>query len=243
MYVINYVQGGFIIISATKEYFPILAYSDENQFELNPKNGGATDWVNQTQYAINHSNELPDSIQSKIFAIWQHYDPQPQTTEGSVSKGSTEENTAIYDRISAMRSAYPGYSFRPLSGCSSSTFPVNSGIYETLCNYANECNSPYEYTIVAIKDIIATSTTGHLLTTKWDQGATFNNLCPYYYYSTHMGPSANNPLYTESVGNTFLSMNWGWGGSNDGWFGPNQVNPSGGNGYNNNRINLYISKK
>lgn len=58
MYVINYDGGGFVIVSATKDYFPILAYSDENNFVYNEEIGGLEIWMEETQEAIRQSESL-----------------------------------------------------------------------------------------------------------------------------------------------------------------------------------------
>lgn len=34
MYIINYEGGGFVIVGATKNYYPILAYSDTNSINI-----------------------------------------------------------------------------------------------------------------------------------------------------------------------------------------------------------------
>lgn len=44
MYVINYADGGFVIISATKDYYPVLAYSDEGSFVLSEDMGSVAVW-------------------------------------------------------------------------------------------------------------------------------------------------------------------------------------------------------
>ena len=48
MYIINYRDGGFAIVSATKNCYPVLAYSDEGSFTLSKDMGGALcGWITQ----------------------------------------------------------------------------------------------------------------------------------------------------------------------------------------------------
>ena len=52
MYVFNYPNGGFVIISATKDYYPILAYSDEFNFDTSLNIDGVTSWIEETKDAV-----------------------------------------------------------------------------------------------------------------------------------------------------------------------------------------------
>ena len=52
MYIINYRDGGFAIVSATKNCYPVLAYSDEGSFTLSKDMGGAAVWLDNTKKAI-----------------------------------------------------------------------------------------------------------------------------------------------------------------------------------------------
>ena len=67
-YVINYEGGGWAIISATKDYYPILAYSNESQFVLDTTdmNGGLKIWLNETIQAIESSENFDPQTTSQI---------------------------------------------------------------------------------------------------------------------------------------------------------------------------------
>lgn len=56
MYIINYREGGFAIVSATKNCYPVLAYSDEGSFTLSKDMGGAAVWLDKTKKAIINSD-------------------------------------------------------------------------------------------------------------------------------------------------------------------------------------------
>lgn len=45
MYVINYSGGGFVIISARKTYYPVLAYSDKSNFSREYLISGLEEWM------------------------------------------------------------------------------------------------------------------------------------------------------------------------------------------------------
>ena len=60
MYVINYPEGGWVIVGATRNYYPVLAYSDEGSFEIKPEAemGGAFLWLEETKEAVRVSAAL-----------------------------------------------------------------------------------------------------------------------------------------------------------------------------------------
>jgi hypothetical protein len=74
MYVINYCGGGFVVVSATKDYYPILAYSDENDFVLSDDMEGVAVWMEETKEAIRQSGSLDEATKAKIHRLWQQYE-------------------------------------------------------------------------------------------------------------------------------------------------------------------------
>ena len=53
MHAVIYPEGGFVIVSATKDYFPVLAYSDENPFDMEVAlQSGVSVWLEETKAYI-----------------------------------------------------------------------------------------------------------------------------------------------------------------------------------------------
>ncbi len=73
IYIINFDNNnGFIAISASKSYYPILAYSKEGNFITNNSMPGAlTEWINGTVQSVENSKELPTDSISKYIQLWQ----------------------------------------------------------------------------------------------------------------------------------------------------------------------------
>lgn len=70
LYVINYKNNqGFIIISATNQYLPVLAYNENGHFEVNVVNGASV-WLEEQQTAIQNLSILPDSIRLMYKQQW-----------------------------------------------------------------------------------------------------------------------------------------------------------------------------
>ncbi|MBR1595407.1 MAG: Spi family protease inhibitor [Phocaeicola sp.] len=62
MYVVNYADNkGWVIVSASTDYAPILAHSDEGNFEVSNIEGNAIEvWVDETKAAIESMKTAPD---------------------------------------------------------------------------------------------------------------------------------------------------------------------------------------
>jgi len=76
MHVVNYPEGGFVIVSATRSYFPILAYSEDNNFVLASEEEmrGLTVWLDETKAAIRSSDSLDDETKGRIRMEWRSYE-------------------------------------------------------------------------------------------------------------------------------------------------------------------------
>lgn len=186
MYIINYPDQKFIIIGATRNYYPILAYSDKNNLSINQESG-LLEWLKETKYAIKESESYDEDLTSRMRFLWNFYE-KPQVKEVAQTRGSAEENRVMRARMSELMQLYPGYYCRPLSQCSSSDFPLyGTDIYEKLCRLASQFNTPLEYTICAIKDNSHFDGVDPLTQTEWHQGYPFN------------APYNNNPIGCVTV--------------------------------------------
>lgn len=178
-YVVNNADGGWVIVSATTDYYPILAFSDCGHITLDAnKSDGLKDWIDETILAIEESDKLDDETSSIIAAEWLQYASDTQIEQLSdLPGGSSPEAVMCRNRMKELNETYytDGWSFRTLSSLTS------MGIPNQVYSIADQVGSPYEYTIVGIKDISLKTTVGPLLSTKWGQGNGFNELCPNQY--------------------------------------------------------------
>jgi hypothetical protein len=75
MHVVTYPEGGFVIVSATKDYFPVLAWSDENPFDLeNVSQSGVSVWMEETKDAIRASEDFDAEAKAQIRQQWLLYE-------------------------------------------------------------------------------------------------------------------------------------------------------------------------
>lgn len=82
IYVVNYKDNhGFLLISATKRYCPVLAYADKGNFDVSRIGvSGLVDWHAETLSAIELARQLPDDSIQKFRSMWQRYE-QPQISK------------------------------------------------------------------------------------------------------------------------------------------------------------------
>lgn len=74
MYVINYKNGGFVIVSATKAFYPILAYSEDGTFPVRQEEVGLRIWLEETKRAISDYAQVQDSIKDAFRMMWSQYE-------------------------------------------------------------------------------------------------------------------------------------------------------------------------
>jgi hypothetical protein len=183
MYIINYPEGGFAIVSATRNYYPILAYSEEGSFELSPATGwgGVAVWLGETKEAIKGSEALDDSIKSTMRAAWTSFEPvEINRVENPLRNNVTYARYAAMDnRMGDLMMQYSSSgwdTYYPLDVADE--FLPNSGVGQELYEAALNRGASPQFSILAIKEVLNTQQVGPLLTTQWHQNAPFNNECP-----------------------------------------------------------------
>lgn len=102
-YVINYAdKGGFIIVSASKGYYPILAQSDEGSFHVSAITDShpASLWLGEQKNYIRYSQSLPDSVRQQIASEWMRYNPEiAYLPASSRSEDYPDKPQVFYDSL------------------------------------------------------------------------------------------------------------------------------------------------
>lgn len=87
MYVFNYEGGGFVIVGSTRNYYPILAYSDKGSFVLQDDMGPVDVWLDETKVCIKNSSSQSAETKAQMQQLWARYD-------GTITFPSQEELAA-----------------------------------------------------------------------------------------------------------------------------------------------------
>jgi len=185
MYIINYPDGGFVIMGATKNYYPVLAYSDKNSFDPTLDINGVSEWLKETKEAIKTSDTLNDSIKTGMHSLWKNYETadvmsswKKQDTQSR--SGYSNAQIACYNRLEELQNRYwsEGWNFAPLPQAREIFEGAGFyGVYEDVCFGANYNQSPIEYSVFGWREVRKTEQVGPLLTTEWHQGSPFKDLC------------------------------------------------------------------
>lgn len=117
MYVINYESGGFVIVSATKNYYPILAYSETGSMNVEEAmKTGFSVWSEKTIQKIVESSSWGGDSQAEFQRMWVAYDKQ----EVEVAPlDALNDGVLFRQRMNELYELCPGYSFGPLTSARS----------------------------------------------------------------------------------------------------------------------------
>jgi hypothetical protein len=180
MYIINYPEGGWAIVSATKSFYPVLAYSDKNSFEQTSDMGPAELWFAETKEAIKASKTLDELTSGEIRSIWNNYTmgDEPNRVVSNL-KSATSIQQALSERIHQLTSQYgAGSSYIITTLAGTQGFLSSNSEWQSLRQFASSLGSPPEYTIIVGRKDYSTPSVGPLLQTKWHQGSPYNDLAP-----------------------------------------------------------------
>lgn len=181
MYVVNYSDGGFVIVSATRDYMPVLAYSKEGRFDISSIEGGLGLWLDETKASVIESGAKPDSVRLKMNRLWNQY--EKKTHDVLVTKATasmTPAEIACMERCEELYSRYSdeGWQFASLSGAR--YIFEEAGLldyYNQLCYSANFNHSSPSCSVVGWKIGSFEESYGPMLATAWSQWYPYNNKC------------------------------------------------------------------
>lgn len=178
-YIVNTDGGGWVIVSATKTYHPILAYSDnaDTKFDINSVviNDGVAMWLDDVKQDIAQSEALDSVTASQILLEWEEYLSASTASSGSgLPTGNSPEAIKCRERLKYLNETHyrEGWHFYTLPNVRYIDVPPS--VYA----FADEVGSPYEYTIMGVQVKNETTSVGPLLTTIWHQKSPFNAFCP-----------------------------------------------------------------
>lgn len=167
-YVVNNDEGGWVIVSATTDYHPVLAYSDSGTFDMQGiENTGVSVWINEINSDIEASASFCNELTTEISAEWYEFTSQfgAETMASGLPTGNSPEAVKCRARLKELNDAYykDGWTFTTLPNVTEATIP--NDVYVT----ADNVGSPYNYTIVGIKDVSQRIEVQPMLETTWTQ--------------------------------------------------------------------------
>jgi hypothetical protein len=185
MYVFNYEDGGFVIVGSTRNYYPILAYSDKGSFVLQDDMGPVDVWLDETKVGIKNSASLNDETKAQMHQLWARYDGScvdPAQELLAVRRPQTRSTGEDYcwDRIDSLQAEHgsEGWTYLPLSFVEDlfSDLGLDS-YYDAICYSANQNHSALNETIIGYRNPVH-YIVEPLIGTEWFQWGFFGSLCP-----------------------------------------------------------------
>ncbi len=181
IYAVNYTDNqGFVLVSASRNYYPILAYSEKGRFDENYHDSGLEVWVYQQENNIRWLNSNITKEQSALFhAAWAPY----EATSPIMNLPGTKSGNLIDVRDSLITAwEAQGYSWTSLSerpdGLPAST-------YNNWCSSAQSiAHTDYDYlenSIIFYKTVVNSHSSAYAtVTSEWAQDCPYNLSLPYY---------------------------------------------------------------
>ncbi len=184
MYAINYQGGGYLLVSATKKYYPIIASVEKGSFSYDENNPSSL-LINDYLFDLEQAN-CREGYNSVLHSIWSQYEYSNVIERGYAKTKSGEE---IWDEYYDL--LYDNYYWDWINAGYNVYFLHNppldmpEDVYEDFCIIAEDDEDleslglDYRYTSIITERLVQNNTTvGPLIHTKWGQSSPWNGLVP-----------------------------------------------------------------
>ena len=173
MYAINYTNNeGYTIVSATKDYFPIIARVEKGKYDSKRiQDSGVSLLVQMYKDEISYWDKQPVDSLKEIRRNWLKY----EEINGILPSSTKSDISLIQQQIASMQAA--GAVVYTLSQAES-ILPAD--VYDIFYRNA-EVEHNHDYDMMAYAVVVETEldyTPSYLLNTTWGQGEPYNYSCP-----------------------------------------------------------------
>lgn len=209
MHIINYEkEGGYVVVSATTNYVPVLAFSEKGNLILAEKSP-AVFYLKEIGKDVSYYKEQPDDSVKDYRQMWKSYESSVQLDYPQTKSGDITSLVSSY--INQWYAA--GYDYYTLSNAQTH---IPSDIYSSFVSIAEKEANPdfdyMDYSFVTIGYTYVSSTTyGPLIGSSWSQHYPFADLTDdpcgcgstaigqiMYYYSSPEGDWDWDNIYASS---------------------------------------------
>lgn len=187
LYVVNFKnKKGFIIISATKDYLPVLAYSESGEFNLSLiQNTGTSLYFDDFKFLTSTAFSLPDSIKNTFRSMWENYSTLSRPLY-VLSRSSADVASLIGSHVREWQeNGYTVYTVADYKNTMEYQQLPEDARYKISrfpYGYGNGNYGPPESTsFVLRKEVDSAINYPSFVTTTWKQSNGFNKYTPYNY--------------------------------------------------------------
>lgn len=186
MHIVNFAgQQGFVIVSATKDYFPVLAESDHGNFDLatlapeHPVNL----WLAEQKFRIANADSFDPELKASIASLWTGVDADRKEVLTPSRNGATGKPQVYYDSLARWSSdpklqVYLYEDYIKTSEYASLSPMIKSEIQSMLLQTGNSNYGTIESSSIVLRRTVSDYFRNQLLKTEWGQGDPFNYLVP-----------------------------------------------------------------
>lgn len=178
-YAINYTNGcGYTLVSASKNYYPILAEVEKGSFEENVNQTGVSILLDEYKYAIDNNRSLPADSVRHFRAEWSAFENKKKPNFVTPTKSSDEFTALISSSFAEWTEA--GYEIFALGDGAPEGLPqsVYDEWYESALGVANEKYPVNHSAFILLKRETLYTEKGPLLSTAWHQKSPYNLSVP-----------------------------------------------------------------
>ena len=184
MYVVNYLDNkGFTVISATKNYTPVLAYSDEGYLNVNDASFTDNIFIDEYKtYIESVVNVESDSLRQRYAIDWSFYEKRPEAvnsrayTDAQIQQELNNARTYYTNQGYEVHSLNAAMSLIPSAGSQSAEDRAN-GFVRDICSHTPQQYDCMDVTLFLIKRTYDQH--GPYLQTAWHQNSPYAVGTPY----------------------------------------------------------------
>lgn len=187
-YIVNYENnGGFVLISATKNFHPVLAYNTTGYFNINGNMpDGLLLWKGQTEELISKSKDFTPNEKEKFRNLWKKYENRENTTTFTPESRSGDRPDWYYDAQTIVMNkrlelASQGYEVYSYSDDFTSDNSFNEEVRDFIRGYIYpEYEDYYEdLSIIVLNPFhVEIENTPNFVLTTWNQDNGYNSAYP-----------------------------------------------------------------
>ncbi len=189
MYIVNYMNNqGYVIVSATKDYYPVIAFSDAGHYDLKLGNQlYSNELINSNIPLMADAENFSDEVKQDIINLWMLYSSEKKTISVNSRSYADEYEDygrpkAYYDSIMKWNSegceVYHWEDYIQTAEYNSFTDEEKKQLKARVDEFGNgSYGFGYNSVIVLRRGAVKEEKT-QLMSTQWDQGPNFNRYVP-----------------------------------------------------------------
>lgn len=196
-YAVNFINDqGFILVSATRKFYPILAVVEQGHFDDSIVESPVSIMLDEYEHGISYYEKQPADSSKRFSSAWESYIKSNSAVPPTTKLDGID--AIVVNQIQAWESA--GYFVYPLSGGAPDSLPQS--VYDNYVAIASGNDNPdFDYmqtSFILMERITYHEQTGPLISSHWRQGKPYNNSTPikqdstgtYVHCPTGCGPIA-----------------------------------------------------